>query len=169
MDLATYFGIAGMLANAIWPLATRRHYLLLGQVLACGLMFSHFFLLNAKTGALVMLIAGMQATLALPLEKHPRFKSIYLYSILLTPLLCWYTWGGWPSVLSSCALMIYCFANLHMDIVIMKRYLVLCILLWFAHNLLVESIPGLISNALALSTLLFSYLSSISGKNLFKK
>ena len=85
MALATYFGIAGLLANALWPLLTVRKQLLLGQLVACCLMFAHFYFLEAMTGALVMMVAGMQATLALPLEKHPNVKLVYSYSMLLTP------------------------------------------------------------------------------------
>ena len=77
MELATAFGIFGVIANILWPLIKHRKYLLLGQVVACIFMFAHFYLLGAYTGAAVMATAGIQASLAMPLESHPKFKSVY--------------------------------------------------------------------------------------------
>ena len=156
MTLVTVFGFAGLIANTIWPLITIRRYLLIGQIVACGLMFVHFYLLSAQTGAIVMLVAGSQALLALPLEKYPKFTYVYIISMLITPWLCWYSWNGYPSILSSAALIIYCVANLHTKVRFIKSYLVLCIACWFGHNYLVHSMPGMISNVLALCTLSYS-------------
>lgn len=165
MTLATCFGIAGLIANTVWPLITIRRYLLTGQIIACGLMFTHFYLLGANTGAMVMLVAGSQALLALPLEKYPKFTYVYISSMLITPWLCWYSWSGYPSLLSSAALTIYCVANLHTQVRSIKSYLALCILCWFGHNYMVHSIPGMISNVLALSTLSYSLLTLYANRD----
>lgn len=155
MELAILFGVLGVIANAVWPLIKQRKFLLLGQVLACIFMFAHFWLLDANTGALVMAIAGLQATLAIPLELHPRFKSVYLFSLLLTPLVFWFTWHGLPSVFSAIALVFFCMGNLQVNTKRLRILLLCCLLFWVAHNVLISSYPALVSNFIALCTSIY--------------
>lgn len=152
MDIATIFGVFGVLANILWPLIKRRKFLLTGQVIACAFMSAHFLLLGAFTGALVMLVAGIQAVLAIPLESHPKFKTVYLLSLLVTPVVCWYSWQGIPSIFSSLALLFFCIGNLQVNTKYLRAFLILCIFGWVGHNLMVSSYPALVSNALALLT-----------------
>lgn len=156
MELATLFGILGIVSNTIWPLLKTRKYLLLGQIIAAIFMCVHFSLLNAFTGAAIMLLAALQASLAIPLESHPRFKVVYLASIVLTPIVCWATWQGIASVFSSLALVFFCIGNLQVNIKRLRIFLLMCIFGWIAHNILVSSYPGLISNGLALVTSIFA-------------
>lgn len=148
-NLATIFGFAGVAANVTWPLMHRRSRLLAWQAIACSLMFLHFALLGGQTGALIMLVAGLQALLAIPLGKSPKFKCIYIASLVLTPIVCYLTWQGPQSVFSSLALAIVCIANFQLNQVHQRAMLLTAIFAWVAHNMLVSSIPGLISNALA--------------------
>jgi hypothetical protein len=156
MELATLFGILGIVSNTIWPLLKTRKYLLFGQVTAAIFMCVHFSLLNAFTGAAIMLLAALQASLAIPLESHPKFKSVYVASIVLTPLVCWATWQGIASVFSSLALVFFCIGNLQVNIKRLRIFLLMCIFGWIGHNILVSSYPGLISNGLALMTSIFA-------------
>ena len=149
-DGATLFGFAGVAANMAWPMMRQRRHLLGGQVLACTLMLIHFELLSAHTGALVMLVAGVQAALAIPLGDSIQIKRIYLASLLLTPVVCYVTWQGPQSIFSSLALGIVCIANFQMNQITQRAMLITAIFAWIAHNLIVHSIPGLISNTLAL-------------------
>lgn len=146
---ATLFGFAGVAANLTWPLMKTRRALLPWQAAACALMLTHFELLGAHTGALIMLVAGVQALLAIPLGSSPGFKRIYLMSLLLTPLVCYFSWQGVQSVFSSLALAIVCIANFQLDQVRQRAMLITAIFAWVAHNLIVGSLPGLIFNALA--------------------
>lgn len=148
---ATAFGLAGVVANLVWPLLRQRTALLAGQAVACALMLTHFALLGAATGALVMLVAGVQALLAIPLGKAPRFRLIYLGSLLLTPLVCAWSWQGVASVFSSLALALVCVANYQLAPLRQRVLLLTAILAWAGHNLLVASFPGLLSNTLALA------------------
>jgi hypothetical protein len=150
MELATVVGIMGVIANTYWPLIKERRYLLLGQVLACIFMGLHFSLLGAYTGAAVMAVAGMQALLAIPLESHPKFKSVYLASLILTPLVCFYTWQGYSSIFSSLALILFCIGNLQVNTKHLRIFLILCIFAWVGHNVMVSSYHALLSNSLAL-------------------
>lgn len=155
MELSTAFGILGVIANVLWPLIRRRRFLLLGQVSACIFMFAHFWLLGAHTGAAVMATAGLQAALAIPLETHPKFRSVYLVSLLLTPLVSWFTWHGLPSFLSIFALVFFCMGNLQVNTKHLRILLFCCLLCWVGHNLIISSYPALVSNFLALCTSLY--------------
>lgn len=148
-SLASLFGFAGVAANMTWPLMKTRTRLLQWQVVACILMFTHFMLLAAYTGATIMLVAGIQAALAIPLGKSERFKYIYLGSLVLTPIVCFLTWQGPQSFFSSLALAIVCIANFQLNQIRQRGLLITAIFAWVAHNLMIGSTPGLISNALA--------------------
>lgn len=151
----TAFGIAGIIANTCWPLIKRRKYLLAGQLMACIFMALHFIFLGAYTGAAVMALAGLIAALAIPLETHARFKTVYLASLLFIPFVCWFTWQGYPSILSSLALILFCVGNLQLNTKHLRLFLLMCLFAWIGHNLLVSSYPALLSNLLALSTSLY--------------
>jgi Bacterial inner membrane protein len=97
-QVGQFFGYAGVIANLVWPTMKSREKLLIGQVVACVLMLTHFALLKANTGALVMATAGIQAALAIPLGKHPSFKKIYFASLIATPFVCYATWKGYSSI-----------------------------------------------------------------------
>ena len=156
MEIANILGIFGLISNTAWPLFKSRKHMLLGQIVACIFMMFHFVFLKAETGAVIMLIAGIQATLAIPLERNAKFKNIYLLSMLFIPLIVWYTWHGLPSIFSSTALILYCIGNLQTNIIKMRLFLILCIFSWVIHNALISSIPGLISNFLAISTSIYA-------------
>ena len=158
MDLSTVFGIFGVVANASWPLIKQRNLLLSGQVLACIFMFAHFWLLGAHTGATVMAVAGIQAALAIPLEAHPKYKSVYLASLLLTPLVALLSWHGLPSIFSTLALVFFCIGNLQINTKRLRIFLLFCLFCWVGHNLLISSHPALVSNFIAFSTSVYGLL-----------
>ena len=153
---SSVFGVLGVIANALWPLIKHRKYLLCGQVLACFFMFMHFWLLGAHAGAIVMAAAGIQAALAIPLESHPKFKSVYLASLLLTPIVAWLSWHGLPSIFSTLALAFFCYGNLQVNIKRLRILLIGCLLCWVGHNLLIESYIALVSNFIALCTSIYA-------------
>ena len=156
MEIASIFGFLGVLGNATWPLIKKRKWLLFGQIIACTLMFIHFILLGALTGAAVMFVAGLQASLAIPLEDNPKFKNIYLFSFLFIPLICFCTWHGYASIFSSLALAIFCLGNLQTDMKKLRTILLFCIFAWAGHNIIVSSVPGLLSNFIAGITSIFA-------------
>lgn len=149
-SLTMLLGYAGVLANLTWPTMKTRERLLGGQFVACCLMFAHFMLLGAVTGAMVMATAGAQALLAIPLGKSKGFKRLYLASLLATPAICYMTWHGVASVFSSLALAIVCIANYQQNFVLQRALLISAIFSWMVHNVLVASTPALISNFLTL-------------------
>ena len=74
--LASTFGVAGVVANLTWPLMRNRSALLAWQVVACALMFVHFELLGAHTGALIMFVAvGYRPRLPFPLGVRLALNS----------------------------------------------------------------------------------------------
>ncbi|MVF14928.1 YgjV family protein [Ketobacter sp. MCCC 1A13808] len=165
MELATVFGVLGVIANVSWPLIKSRKHMLFGQILACIFMLIHFWLLDAQAAAAVMATAGLQAALAIPLETHPKFKSIYLVSLLLTPIVSWLTWHGAPSIFSTFALIFFCIGNLQVSTTRLRVLLLCCLLCWVGHNLIISSYPALVSNLLALCTSVYG----ISRELMLKK
>ncbi len=149
-DIAAGFGYAGVIANVLWPLMRSRTRLLAGQVVACILMLTHFYLLGATSGSAVMAVAGFQAFLAIPLGRHQRFRYIYVASLILTPAVCLATWLGPQSIFSSIAMAVFSFANFQLNQVRQRALLIVVILAWYVHNFMVWSVPGLVSNTLAL-------------------
>jgi len=147
--LASVFGFAGVAANLTWPLMRKRTALLAWQVIACFFMLIHFELLSARSGALIMLVAGFQAALAIPLGHSPRFRLVYLGSLALTPVVCFLSWQGPQSAFTALALAIVCLANFQLNQVHQRALLITAIFAWVAHNMVVGSIPGLVSNGLA--------------------
>ena len=75
--------------------------MLVVQALACAFFVLHFYLMGAYTGALMTAVAGVQALLAIPLEKHPRFNLIYLATIPIIFILVGLSWAGLPSIFSG--------------------------------------------------------------------
>ena len=146
---ASAFGFAGVVANLTWPLMRSRSALLAWQVVACALMLIHFELIAAHSGALIMFVAGAQTALAIPLGRSSRFKLIYLGSLALTPAICFLSWQGPESVFSSLALAIVCVANFQLNQLHQRALLITAIFAWVAHNVMVGSVPGLVSNTLA--------------------
>jgi Bacterial inner membrane protein len=147
---ANGIGYAGVVANILWPLMRSRSKLLVGQVVACVLMLTHFYMLGALSGAAVMAVAGLQALLAIPLGRHPRFRYVYLASLFLTPAVCIATWHGPESMFSSIAMGVFCLANFQLNQVRQRALLIVVIFAWYAHNFIAWSVPGLVSNTLAL-------------------
>lgn len=158
MELSTVFGTLGVITNALWPLIKERKLLLCGQVLACIFMLVHFWLLGAHTGAAVMAVAGMLAALAVPLESHPKFKFVYLMSLLLIPFVVWLSWHGLPSIFSTFALVFFCIGNFQVNVKYLRILLLCCLFCWVGHNLLISSYPALISNFIALCTSIYGLL-----------
>ncbi len=152
---ANVFGVLGIAANIFWISLKTRKNILAGQVLACFFIVLHYYCLGALTGAAVMAIVGVQALLAIPLEKYPKFRAVYGVSLVLTPVVCFYTWQGPQSIFSSLALGLMCFANFHVNLIRLRAIIIMSIIFWVAHNLMVPSYPGLISNAISLSISIF--------------
>jgi hypothetical protein len=55
------------------------------------------------------------------------------------------------STFSSLALAIVCIANFQFNEIRQRALLITAIFAWFAHNIVISSVPGIISNALALA------------------
>ena len=150
IEWAGLFGYAGVAANIFWILMRRRTRLLAGQAIACGFMAAHFWLLESATGSAIMVIAGMQALLAIPLGTHPGFKLVYLASGVLAPVLCYVSWQGVSSLFSTAVLVLVCIANYQVTEVRQRGWLLLALLAWVVHNVVIGSVPALVSNGIAL-------------------
>ena len=155
IDLLGYIGIA---MNFLWPLFRKRAVMLLLQAVGAFFFTAHFGLHGATTGARMALVDGAQALLAIPLEKKPYFRNIYLLTIPVIALLVIISWNGLSSVFCAIAMIIISIGRYQTNVLQFRLYLILAEFFWVGHNILVVSIPGLVSDAVTLSSGIWMYL-----------
>ncbi|MGH1362796.1 MAG: YgjV family protein [Calditrichia bacterium] len=149
IDLLGYIGIV---MNFLWPLFRKRAVMLIVQTIGALFFVAHFFSLGAKTGALMALIAAAQAVLAIPLESKPEFRKIYLLTLPVIAIMVAISWSGWPSVFCAIAMIIISIGRYQTNVMQFRLYLIVAEFFWIAHNILVGSIPGLVSDAVTLTS-----------------
>jgi hypothetical protein len=146
--VANAFGVLGAVCGAIWPLfRTRRSMLLVQSLIAAGISV-HYILLGAYTGAMVNMLAGLQALAAIPLGHRPEFRKVYLLTLPLLAVGVAATWSGLPSVFAACGMALVSLGRYQIDTMRFRLLLFASIPFWMGHNALVWSVPGLISDAL---------------------
>ena len=146
MSPATIVGTFASTIAITWPLFRTRKGMLIGQVgvhIGFGL---HFFLLGANTGALMNLFALIQAVAAIPLGKHKAFRMIYILTLPFIAVGAIATWQGLPSFFSSLGLAFISLGRYQLNVQSFRIILMIAIFFWFAHNVSVGSIPGMISD-----------------------
>jgi inner membrane protein len=150
-SFAAIVGYLGAITNMLWPVFRSRRAMLLAQVAGAFLFAIHFFLLGALTASILITVAGVQAILAVPLGSKPRFRLVYLATVPLIAGIMIYSWQGLPSLFASLGLATISVGRYQLNIIRFRLLLVACIPLWIAHNLMVGSIPGLISDAVSIT------------------
>lgn len=151
-SVALAFGLAGAAMNIVWPLFGGRRGMLLGQV-GVALFFSvHYALTDAVTGAIMNLLALVQALLAIPLGERPAFRIAYLATLPVIALVLVLSWAGPPSAFAAVGLALISLGRYQLSPIRFRACLLAAVLPWVAHNLAVGSIPGLIADACAFST-----------------
>ena len=145
--LPNALGLLGVVCNIGWPFFRHRSAMLWGQTVGFSAFTAHFLLLGANTGALMSALGGVQAILAVPLGRSARFRMLYLAVLPVIAGAVALTWMGLPSVFSGTAMAIISVGRYQLDVVRFRVLMLVCIPFWSAHNVLVGSIPGLISDA----------------------
>lgn len=114
-----------------------------------GLCFVlHYALIGAFTGSLMNVLAMLQALAAIPLGEKPGFRVVYLLTLPAIALGLGLTWNGWPSVFASLGMAGIAVGRYQTRVLPFRVILVSTVPLWTGHNLLVGSLPGLLSDAL---------------------
>lgn len=145
---ALLLGLAGVLLNILWPLRRGRRVMLLIQALA-GLCFAaHYAMIGARTGSLMNGLAALQALAAIPLGTRPGFRTVYLLTLPAIALGLALTWMGWPSACAALGMAGISLGRYQTRVLPFRVILLATIPCWVGHNILVGSLPGLLSDTL---------------------
>lgn len=145
---ATLMGLGGVALNCVWPLLHGRRAMLAVQALSGSCFVIHYALLGAPTGSLMNALAVLQALVAIPLGDRPGFRRLYLLTLPLVALGLGLSWRGLPSVAAALAMAITSVGRYQTRVLPFRWILLASIPCWVTHNLLVGSLPGLLSDLL---------------------
>ncbi|HZH25690.1 MAG TPA: YgjV family protein [Azospirillaceae bacterium] len=144
---ANILGLLGAVLGATWPLYRSRNGMLLAQVAVAAAFTGHYVLIGgAMTAALMNILAGLQALAAIPLGTRPGFRRVYLLTLPLIAAGTVYTWNGWPSVFAAVAMTLLSIGRYQTDTMRFRVLVGLTLPFWFGNNVLVGSVPGMLSD-----------------------
>lgn len=148
--VANLLGACGVLGNFAWPLFRTRESMLTAQAMACAFFTVHFLLIGATTGAVMTTLAGLQASLAIPLGTRPGFRIVYLMTLPATAVAVVLTWHGVPSAFAALGLTLTSLGRYQLRVLRFRSMILASIPAWSVHNVLVGSVPGLCSDGMTL-------------------
>ncbi|HYG87277.1 MAG TPA: YgjV family protein [Azospirillum sp.] len=149
--LAQGIGLAGTACGMSWPLFRGRIGMLLAQ-LAASLFFAlHFGLLGAETGSAMNLLAAAQAVVAVPLGTRPGFRLVYLAVLPFIAAGVALTWSGVPSAFAALGFGFVSLARYQTAVRPFRRIMAVALPCWFVHNLMVGSLPGMLSDVVGMA------------------
>lgn len=146
--LALALGLSGVALNVLWPQMKGRGAMLVVQAVSGLCFLSHYALIGATTGSIMNLLATLQALAAIPLGTRPGFRVIYLLTLPAIALGLALSWTGWPSVMAALGMAGISVGRYQLRVLRFRTILMVTIPFWVAHNLLVGSLPGLLSDTL---------------------
>lgn len=149
LDLPAGLGYAGAAAGMAWPLCRGRRAILVAQLISNALFTAHYALLGADTGAALSAMSVAQTAAAIPLGERPGFRWVYLATLPVIAALLALTWNGTPSILASAGTAFNSLGRWQTEMFRMRAVLFLAGPCWFAHNLLVMSVPGLCTDVVS--------------------
>jgi hypothetical protein len=145
-------GIVGMLCFVAYPLFRSRS-LLLATYLGNNLAFAtHYGLSGQPTAESMNLIVGLQTLVAVGLVRWPRLHLVYYALMPILLLATAITWNGLPSLLCATATMLSAFGRMQHNQTALRCLMLASTPFWAAHDLLVESLPGLIADTCGIGT-----------------
>ncbi len=89
---------------------------------------------------------------AIPLGTRPGFRLVYLATIPAIAAIMALSWQGPASLFASLGLATISFGRYQTRIIPFRALLVACVPFWIVHNILVWSVPGLVSDALSMTS-----------------
>jgi len=134
-----------------WALLRGRVAMLAVQLAASLLFALHFALLGALTGSLMNVLATVQAAAAIPLGTRPGFRFVYLAVLPLIAAGLVATWQGVPSAFAAAGLSFVSLGRYQTDVRLFRLCMALALPCWFGHNVLVMSVPGMLSDVCAMA------------------
>lgn len=145
--VAAAWGVFGMLCLMTWPLFKQRSTMLIVQLgIGVGLGL-HYALLGAPTAATMNAFSAAQVLAAIGMERRPNLRWVYWAIIPLIAVASVVTWTGPQSALAALG-MAFITAGRMQSNVLSLRLLILCAQpFWFAHDVMVGSLPAMIADA----------------------
>lgn len=147
--LPNALGLFGVACNVGWPFLRGRTAMLWGQTVGCAAFALHYLLLDAYTGSLMATLAGLQAVLAIPLGHDPRFRLGYLATLPIIAVAMTFSWMGIASAFVAVAMGVTSVGRYQTREVPFRALMLACVPFWSVHNVIVGSMPGLLSDALS--------------------
>ncbi|PWC54553.1 YgjV family protein [Azospirillum sp. TSO22-1] len=149
--LAQGIGLAGTACGMSWPLFRSRLGMLLAQF-ATNLFFAlHYGLLGAETGCAMNLLAAAQVAAAVPLGTRPGFRLVYLAVLPFIVAGVVLTWEGLPSLFAAMGFGVVSLARYQTAVRPFRLIMAVALPCWFAHNLMVGSLPGMLSDVVGMT------------------
>jgi hypothetical protein len=150
--IASLFGFIGMAMGIGWTLFRTRTHILLAQFGAAAGFMVHYAMLGAWTAAAMVMLAALQAIAAIPLGSRPGFRYIYLATLPLIAAGVALTWQGAPSIFAALGLTFISLGRYQVRIVPFRALQMCMYPCWFVHNLMVMSVPALVSDVISCAT-----------------
>jgi len=143
--LAQGLGLAGAVFGMAWPLFRDRFGMLMGQ-LAVNLCFAlHYALLAAAQ------VAAAQVAAAIPLGTRPGFRLVYLAVLPFIAAGVALTWNGVPSAFAALGFGFVSLARYQTEVRRFRVAMAVAFPCWLSHNLLVSSVPGVLSDVVGMT------------------
>mgnify|MGYP000871455478 CR=1 FL=1 len=144
-------GLLGTLGGMLWPLFPGRRGMLAAQTITSVFFTIHYALLGAQTGAVMNSLSAVQAAAAIPLGTRPGFRLVYLATTVPIAAGLALTWNGWPSLFAAAGTLLITLARYQVSVVWFRVLMAVGLPCWFGHNLMVVSVPGMISDVVGMT------------------
>ncbi|PWC34277.1 YgjV family protein [Azospirillum sp. TSO35-2] len=145
-SMAQMIGFCGAAGGMLWPFFRGRVGMLLVQLVPCVCFALHFWLVGAPTGAALNVLAGVQVLAALALGANPAFRIVYLLILPVIAALMAATWTGLPSVFAAAGMALLSLARYQTGVRAFRAVMLLALPCWLVHNMLVGSVPAMLSD-----------------------
>ena len=151
-DVATVFGLLGVISGSLWGLLRSTRSIVAVQALCTGSFALHYLLLGAHTGAAMNALTLVQVAVVLCLRRGRISSLAYWSTIPVMGALTLYTWAGAPSVFAALGLTTASLGRWQTEVLRLRIFFVACSLCWFAHNAIVGSSFGMATDTISLAS-----------------
>ena len=134
--------VAVLFSLAVYQVNTRRTMLALAAV-AAMLYAVSFYLIGARTGAILNFIGGIRCITFMRSKSAKNSIGIFSVFAALSILGTWLTWSGPLSLLALFGTLFSATSSAQLSTKLMRRVGLLAPPLWFSYNFIAKSYPGM--------------------------
>jgi Bacterial inner membrane protein len=145
-------GFIGMVFFAIYPLFRARPTILVMHIGNSLGFLVHYALLGQWTAAAMNALLSVQTFVAIMLARAPGMRWTCLLLIGALVLTSIATWQGTSSFLSAAATTLSIIGSVQTNETVLRVLLLMSTPLWAAHDMIVDSLPGLIADLLSIAS-----------------